>query len=152
MGKESKISAEGVFFLILAAVGTIVMILSHKYGVGTLRRPGPGLYPLFIGLAILIFSVLLLISGFRSPSHPALFEPGSLKPFLFMSIVFCLWILLMPILGYVPVTLGVTFAVCKIMKLEGLWKPLSISAGTAFFIYFLFDYWLYIDLPKGILG
>jgi hypothetical protein len=38
------------------------------------------------------------------------------------------------------------------MKLEGWLKPLSISFGTTLFIYLLFDYWLYIDLPKGILG
>ena len=38
------------------------------------------------------------------------------------------------------------------MNLEGWLKPLSVSVGTALFIYFLFDYCLYIDLPKGILG
>jgi hypothetical protein len=65
---------------------------------------------------------------------------------------FCLWILLMPLLGYVAVTLFATFGFCKVMKLEGWLKPLSISFGTTLFIYLLFDYWLYIDLPKGILG
>ena len=69
-----------------------------------------------------------------------------------MAVTLCLWILLIPVLGYVPVTLVVTFTLCKIMQLEGWWKPFSLSAGTAFFIYLLFDYWLYIDLPRGILG
>ena len=58
----------------------------------------------------------------------------------------------MPLLGYVIVTLLATYAFCKIMNLEGWWKPLSVSVGTAFFIWLLFDYWLYIDLPRGILG
>jgi hypothetical protein len=26
-----------------------------------------------------------------------------------------------------------------------------VSGGTALFIWLLFDYWLYIDLPRGIL-
>ncbi len=69
-----------------------------------------------------------------------------------MVTAFFLWILVMPWLGYVVVTLFITFGIAKIMKLEGFWKPFSISAGTALFIYLLFDYWLYIDLPKGILG
>ncbi len=34
----------------------------------------------------------------------------------------------------------------------GWWMPLAVSGGTALFIYLLFDYWLYIDLPRGILG
>jgi hypothetical protein len=38
------------------------------------------------------------------------------------------------------------------MKLEGWVKPLAVSAGTALFVYLLFDYWLYIDLPRGLLG
>jgi hypothetical protein len=58
----------------------------------------------------------------------------------------------MPVLGYVLVTLAVAFAFCKIMKLEGWLKPLALSIGTALFIYVLFDVWLYIDLPRGILG
>ena len=152
MERRSRISSEALFSLLLSAVGVVVMIMCYGYGLGTLRRPGPGLYPLFIGMGILIFSLLLFLSAVRSPSPPALFGPGDLKTFLFMVVVFCLWILLIPVLGYVPVTLVVTFGLCKIMKLEGLWKPLSLSAGTAFFIYILFDYWLYIDLPKGILG
>jgi hypothetical protein len=38
------------------------------------------------------------------------------------------------------------------MKLEGWVKPLAVSGGTALFLYLLFDYWMYIDLPRGILG
>jgi hypothetical protein len=38
------------------------------------------------------------------------------------------------------------------MKLEGWRAPLAVSAGTALFIYVLFDHWLYIDLPRGMLG
>jgi len=69
-----------------------------------------------------------------------------------MTLTFCLWIVAMPLLGYVVVSLLATYAFCKIMKLEGWRKPLAVSAGTALFIYALFDYWLYIDLPRGILG
>ena len=58
----------------------------------------------------------------------------------------------MPILGYVLTTFAVTYAFCKIMKLEGWLKPLALSIATALFIYLLFDVWLYIDLPRGIFG
>jgi hypothetical protein len=29
---------------------------------------------------------------------------------------------------------------------------LAVSGGTTLFIYLLFDYWLYVDFPRGILG
>jgi len=141
-----------LFVLVLAGLGGAILIISLAYGFGTFKRPGPGLYPFFIGLSISIFSIVLLISELRSPMSPPLFGPGGIKTFLSMTVTFCLWIMVMPLLGYVIVTLLVTYAFCKIMKLEGWWKPLALSAGTALFIYLLFDIWLYIDLPKGILG
>jgi hypothetical protein len=152
MGKLKKWPLETAFDFILTALGMVIIITSFAYGLGTLRRPGPGLYPFFIGLSIVVFSMVLLISELRPQTGPALFNRGDIKTLLFMVAAFCLWILMIPLLGYVIVTLLVTYGFCKIMKLEGLWKPLSISAGTALFIYLLFDYWLYIDLPRGILG
>ena len=152
MGKLKRWSMETVFDFILTGIGIIIIITSLTYGFGSLRRPGPGLYPFFIGLSIAVFGMVLLIAEFRPQTRPPLFNRGDIKTLLFMIVAFCLWILMIPFLGYVIVTLLVTYGFCKIMKLEGLWKPISISAGTALFIYLLFDYWLYIDLPKGILG
>ena len=152
MGKLKRWSMETVFDFILTGLGIIIIVTSLTYGFGSLRRPGPGLYPFFIGLSIAVFGMVLLISEFRPQTRPPLFNRGDIKTLLFMIVTFCLWILMIPFLGYVIVTLLVTYGFCKIMKLEGLWKPISISAGTALFIYLLFDYWLYIDLPKGILG
>ena len=152
MGKLKKWPLETVFDFILTGLGLIILITSLAYGLGTFRRPGPGLYPFFIGLGILVFSGALLILEFRPQTRRPLFNREDVKTLLFIVVAFCLWILMIPFLGYVIVTLLVTYGFCKIMKLEGLWKPISISAGTALFIYLLFDYWLYIDLPRGILG
>ena len=69
-----------------------------------------------------------------------------------MALTFCLWIVAMPILGYVLVTFLATYAFCNALKLEGWRKPLAVALGTSGFIYVLFDYWLYIDLPRGIFG
>jgi hypothetical protein len=152
MGKPTRWSLEAAFDSIITGLGIVIIITSLSYGLGTFRRPGPGLYPFFVGLSIVIFSMVILISELRPQTRPALFNRGDVKTLLFMIVASCLWILMIPLLGYVIVTLLVTYGFCKIMRLEGLWKPLSISAGTALFIYLLFDYWLYIDLPKGILG
>jgi putative tricarboxylic transport membrane protein len=152
MGQRKKFQTEILFDFILIILGVVIMVISLAYGFGTFRRPGPGLYPFFIGVCIFLFSIALLIAGLRSPMSTPLFDPGSTKTFLFMTAAFCLWIVVMPVLGYVPVTFLATVAFAKIMKLEGWWKPLAVSTGTALFIYLLFDYWLYIDLPRGILG
>ena len=152
MEKLKRFSPETAVECLLTFLGLVIMIVSLAYGFGTLRRPGPGLYPFFIGLFLSVFSAALLVLNSKPKDRPALFVLEGKKTFLLMMGVFCLWILLMPLLGYVIVTLLVTYAFCKIMKPEGWWKPISLSAGTALFIYLLFDYWLYIDLPKGFWG
>ena len=151
MGKLKPFPLELTFDFILAVLGIIIVFTSLKYGFGTLRTPGPGLFPFFIGLGVLIFGLALLIPEFRTQIHSASLNREDVKPLLSMMFAFCVWILAMPFLGYVFATVLVTYGICKIMNLEGWWKPLSVSVGTALFIYFLFDYCLYIDLPKGIL-
>ena len=150
MGRTIRLEIVFVFFLM--ALGMIIAAVSLKYGFGTLKRPGSGLYPFFIGVAILLFSSILALSELKVRKTARLMEQGGLKTFIWMIVTFCLWIVAMPWLGYVIVTFLAACAFCKIMKLETWWKPLAIAAGTAIFIYLLFDCWLYIDLPRGILG
>jgi hypothetical protein len=134
-------------------LGIVIIIISWGYGLGPLRRPGPGLYPFFVAVFfILPFSIILLILVLKSDKNKTLFGKRGFKNFLLMIVAFILWIIAMPYLGYVIVTLVVAFCFCKVMRLEGWLKPLALSVGTALFIYLLFDYWLYIDLPRGILG
>jgi putative tricarboxylic transport membrane protein len=143
---------ETLFDFFLLVLGIAIVVVSLGYGIGNLGRPGPGLYPAFLGAAISIFAFFILISELRSGTAKFVLDRRGASTLVLMTATFCLWIVVMPLLGYVVVTLLATFALCKIMILEGWWKPLAVSAGTALFIYLLFDHWLYIDLPRGILG
>ncbi len=151
MRKAAIFRLEIGFDFLMLVLGIVIAVMSWGYGFGSFGRPGPGLYPFFLGMAIAVFALFVLISDMRSEHHqPVLDQEGTITLVL-MAVTFCLWIVAMPLLGYVLVTLLAAFAFCKIMKLEGWWKPLAVSGGTALFIYLLFDYWLYIDLPRGIL-
>jgi hypothetical protein len=152
MEKASRLDLETAFDVLLLVLGCVVTYVSWGYGFGSLNRPGPGLYPFFIGVAIVIFSFFALISHLRSPARAAVLDNDGTKTLLLMACTFCLWILAMPLLGYVAVTLIATYAFCKAVKLEGWRKPLAVSGGTALFIYLLFDVWLYVDLPRGVFG
>ncbi len=152
MGKTPKWPSGLFFNLCLPAVGIVIVIVSLGYGFGNLKKPGTGLYPFFVGLAITVFGTLLLISELRAQIRFPLFKRGDLPIFASMIAAFALWILLMPLFGYLAMTMLATFGFCKIMRLEGWRKPLFLSLGTTLFIYLMFDYWLYIDLPRGLLG
>ncbi len=151
MGKAARFRVETCFDFLLLVLGIVIAVMSWGYGFGTFGRPGPGLYPFFIGAAIAVFAFFILMSDLRSDTAKPVLDKEGAVTLILMTATLCLWIVAMPLLGYVVVTLLAAFAFCKIMKLEGWWKPLAVSGGTALFIYLLFDYWLYIDLPRGIL-
>ncbi len=152
MANASGPGLETGFDIVLLLVGGAVAYVSWGYGFGTLALPGPGLYPFFIGIAIGVFALFTLLAHLKSPPAEALLDAAGTKTLILMIATFCLWIVAMPLLGYVTVTLIATYAFCKAMKLEGWRKPVMVSGGTALFTYLLFDVWLYIDLPRGIFG
>ncbi len=151
MGKKSNFPGELVFNLLLMALGIYVVITSLRIGFGTLREPDAGFFPFVGGLIILIsnFSVLARESRRNQPLFPD--RAGIPIFFMFTAIAAC-WILVMPYLGYVIMSFLAVLGLSKVMKLEGWGKPILLSSVVAFFIYLLFDYWLYLDLPRGILG
>ncbi len=146
------IRLETLFDFLLIALGVAIVFISRGYGFGSLARPGPGLYPAVLGAMIAICAFFVLLAELKSGAGGTPLGRRSGTTLGLMTATFCFWILAMPLLGYVIVTLLATCAICKIMLLEGWRKPLALSGGTALFIYVLFDHWLYIDLPRGILG
>ena len=152
MHKAGRFRLELLFNFFLLVLGFAIIAVSWGYGLGSLARPGPGFYPGLIGVAIAVFSFFILRSELRLKTAKAVLDTEGAITLILMAATFCLWIVAMPLLGYVLVTLLATYAFCKIMKLEGWRKPLAVSGGTALFLYLLFDYWMYIDLPRGILG
>jgi putative tricarboxylic transport membrane protein len=151
MGKTND-PTERIAHLFIVILSILMMILSVSYGLGTLRKPGAGLYPFTIGLFIFPLSLSLFVSSMRSKKKAPILNRREIKTFLSFIGACVFWILAMPYLGYPIVTLLSTFFISKVMKLEGWLKPFILSAGTALFVFILFDYWLYIDLPRGVLG
>ncbi len=151
MGKKANFPGELVFNLLLMALGIYVMVTSLRIGFGTLQEPDAGFFPFVGGLIILSSNIFVLAR--ESRKNQPLFPDRAGIPLFFTFIAIAAgWILVMPYLGYVIVSFLAVLGLSKIMKLEGWGKPILLSSVVAFFIYLLFDYWLYLDLPRGIWG
>ena len=127
MEKSLASRLESVFVFFLLVLGLAISVVSWGYGFGSLKQPGPGLYPFFVGAAIAVFSLFILIAELRSGTGTSPLDKAGARTLVLMTLTFCLWILAMPLLGYVVVTLLATYAFCKIMKLEGWRKPLAVQ-------------------------
>jgi len=151
MHEARKPGAEAAVDLLLLGIGVAIACISWGYGFGTVAQPGPGLYPFFVGAAIAVFAAILFASQLRAPAAESRLEKSQRTTLYLTGLTLCAWIVAMPVLGYVLVTGLATLALCKTMKLEGWRKPLGVAVGVSLFIYLIFDKWLYIDLPRGVL-
>ena len=49
--------------VVVLAIGLGATILAYGYGLGSLRRPGPGLWPFMVSVLIVVLAVVLLVVG-----------------------------------------------------------------------------------------
>jgi putative tricarboxylic transport membrane protein len=153
MGTKLKFSSELVFRFILLFLGLLISIVSFDYGIGTIKQPGTGVFTLVLGILILGAGLINIISADKKEDKEPLFgNKTEITKFIFTGLVLVLWIVGLSYLGFIMMTFFVTLLMSKVIGLEGWLKPVALSLVTSFFIYLLFDYWLYIDLPKGFLG
>jgi len=152
MNRESRDYSEFVFNILLMMMGGVIIAMSFKLGFGTLKKPGTGLVPLAAGVIIFASAISLIIPRGRAKATGPLFSKQEITTDLLMTLVFIGWIVTMPFLGYILGTFLSTYSFSKVMRLPGWLKPFLLSLGTTLFCYLLFDVWLYMDLPRGILG
>jgi len=134
------------------ALSVLYLGLASTYSMGTLTKPGPGLYPLFVGFLFLTGSVGTVAAALARPARGAFGWPGGRagrRVGLMMLAVFA-FVLLFAILGYVP-----TAAVIVLVTLQGMGmhsRPRKIGLAIAFSLasYYLFGVLLKVPLPRGI--
>ena len=134
--------------LVVLIFGVSAAVLAYGYGLGSLRRPGPGLWPFVISSFIAVLAVILLFVG-RGLDDTEKFTRAS---FLLLvggaTFVALGWLL--PIIGFeIPaVLLGVVWL--RFLGGETWRSTIVISVATTAAFYLLFLYALKIPLPHLI--
>ncbi|VVE29626.1 hypothetical protein PCE31106_03571 [Pandoraea cepalis] len=65
MKQQERIDKIGGFLLFIVAIA--ILILSRKYGIGTLKDIGPGFFPMLLGAALAVMGIILLTIGRSVP-------------------------------------------------------------------------------------
>jgi hypothetical protein len=151
MDKRSVSIPEIIFNSLLMILGLIIMVGSMRLGFGSLKQPGAGLFPFFAGLimTVSIFPAILNILFEKSSSTEPPSKENTGKILMLMAAIFVTWIIAMPFFGYIIITFIAAFAIAKVMGLEGWVKPFILSIATSLLAYVLFDWFLFLDLPRG---
>jgi hypothetical protein len=118
--------------------------------------PGVGFLPLWIGISMAFFSILLIVTSWIQPLNPKEkpVMPSKEKFLKSMSLVVSMaaWILLMEVLGFIVATfLFSAFMLGVLLRVN--WKPAVLaSMGTVIVLYLIFQILFMINLPKNIFG
>lgn len=141
---------------IAVAIGTLIFSLVVIYGSVLAgigwgdEGPRAGFFPLYIGLFILVSSVINLISGLLTQYDGKLFaEWGQLRQVISVIIPTAIYVALIPSLG-IYITSMALIAIFMRWLGRYRWDVLAaVSIGVPILLFLMFERWFLVSLPKG---
>lgn len=134
--------------LVALALGIGGAVLSWSYGLGSLSKPGPGMWPFVVSVLIAVLAVGLLVVGRRLTDAEA-FTRSSVLPVIGI-VTFIAFALLMPLTGFEIPALLLCVIWLRFLGGETWRSTVVISVVTVAAFYLLFLYGLRIPLPHLI--
>jgi len=152
--RQNDVQGAIVFFLF----GAITTILSLQMPIGTLRAAGSGLFPLGLGILLMVLSLAFILKVLwraeqeKKEDICAPEEPVSpLQVIAFLAII-VVTTMLWGTLGFTVVSFLLMLGLLRILGFRQWSLNLTVSLLTSAGSYALFVYGLKIPLPKGFLG
>ncbi|MHB1132689.1 MAG: tripartite tricarboxylate transporter TctB family protein [Chloroflexota bacterium] len=130
--------------------GILYTIAARELNVGTLAKPGPGLFPLFVSVVVTVPSAICLVTEYLRPSKP----PEGLGPFFWrvpaLALGLLLYIFLLKPAGFV-----VAAALLCATQLWAFgrrpWWVVGLLALAASLCCYLIFLQLNVPMPSGIM-
>jgi putative tricarboxylic transport membrane protein len=143
--------------MLLLLFGAVTVGLSLQIRVGTLRAPGSGFFPFYLGLLLILLAAIHLAQLWRGTrSLPGGDEGaasrGSWQRVLLFLAAIALGTGLLPVLGYPLVAFLLMVLLLHILGVRGWSRLVAIALCTAGVCYVLFVRWLQIPLPTAAFG
>ncbi len=141
---------ERIAAAILIFVGIAAAAIAYNLGFGDLHHPGPGFFPFWLSVILALVSFIYFVSRIGADSHAArLWDKRAwVRPSL-AALVMLFYSLAMGWIGFFPATFLLFLAWLILIEKEALLTVSLVSVlGTAS-IYFIFNVFLKVPLPKG---
>jgi hypothetical protein len=152
--------------LVLMLFGAGFLLYDIKYPLDTWANPGPGVFPLMVGAVLVILASWQLVKDVRKPKPQETIESregtersireflqknkGEVTPLLMIA-VFVVYLLMVKWVGFFISNLLFVVISSKLIGARDWVRPVALSAGVNLFCYFLFEVWLKLSFPRGVL-
>jgi putative tricarboxylic transport membrane protein len=144
--------------IVIFVFGGITAVLSLRMPIGTFRMAGTGMFPLFLGILLMILTGAFILKTFFQGKEEQVKKEASIESsesplqlILFLGAM-ALATALFNQLGYPLFSFLLMVALLRILGIKRWGLNILISVSTAVGSYFLFVKWLDIPMPKGWIG
>jgi putative tricarboxylic transport membrane protein len=140
--------------LALAALGLYIVVQAAHWEYMGPDGPGPGFFPLWYGIAIVVLSLALVAAGVRTRLRRsgAPFPWKSVRRASIVWLAFAASVALFNVLGF-AVSFGLLcFFIVAVMYRRPLKVAAAVAVASALGFYLVFPLALGVSLPMGLLG
>jgi len=123
-----------------------------RYPRGTMAQPGPGLFPLAVGVLLLIVAVGSGLEVWLDGTSGDMGWPRGSDALRVLAVLATSlgYVVLLPYVGHPVAATLVTLAVLQVMHVRGWVLKVGLSLGLGLGSYYLFAVVLGVPLPAGI--
>jgi hypothetical protein len=118
--------------------------------------PGAGFLPFWLGVAMAILSIILLVNATREPAQASGRSPfpkgRAVLSILETAGALAVFILLLETLGFLLATGLLTAFLLRVVEHERWPTTALVAVGNAMGLYIVFQKFLGVSLPKSVLG
>ena len=150
--KNRKFSWEPFTLVLFIVLGGAVMAQSARLSLGNLHNPGPGFVPFFLGMAMVLLSVLSYLEISPIAAGEKMNDGREKKPILLIFGGLILYLALMDLLGFYVSTFLLLMYLMRTCGEKQYWRSLWISGVTVVVVYLVFFKLFIIPFPEGLLG
>jgi len=158
IGSNELKKDEVIVGVVIFLFGGLTSLLSLRMPIGTFRMAGTGMFPLFLGILLMVLSGLFVVRIYyqarKTTVRKAIVSGGRGSPvqlILFLGTVVLATAFLNK-LGYPLTSFLLMVALLRSLGVKKWIFNFIISFMTAGASYFLFVQWLKIPMPKGWIG
>lgn len=138
---------------VLAALGVYIVSEAWRWDYSTAEGPGPGFFPMWYGIAMVVLSLILAVrSGFAPDTAEKAVDWTGIGRALIVWAAFAVCVALIKPLGFLIALALLTLFIVAVMYGQSLKVALAVAFGNAAGFYLVFGLALQLDLPAGPLG
>lgn len=151
--KRTKAIAASAGTLFWIAVGLVTCYGATRLGVGSITEPSAGFIFFWSGLVLIVLSLIVFVDTLRSLENTVRQMPEINWPKIALVLfALLLYAFFLEKLGFVFTTFVLMSFLLGCIQSAGWLRSFAVAGAAALTAYAIFELWLKIRLPKGIVG